>query len=75
MAPLHIRRAPAHGLVALAWLSIQCGGARVRSSFSFEFLFALFWCRTFFFLFRLDALVLVFGAQLSFVSFVFSGST
>ena len=32
-APLHIRRAPAHGLVALAWLSVRCGGVRVLSSF------------------------------------------
>ena len=28
-----IRRAPAHGLVALAWLSVWCGGVRVLSSF------------------------------------------
>ena len=34
MAPLRIRRAPAHGLVALAWLSVRCGGVRVLSSFS-----------------------------------------
>ena len=34
MAPLHIRCAPAHGLVALAWLSVRCGGVRVLSSFS-----------------------------------------
>ena len=33
-APLHIRRTPVHGLVALAWLSIRCGGVRVLSSFS-----------------------------------------
>ena len=33
-AHLHIRRAPAHGLVALAWLSVRCGGVRVLSSFS-----------------------------------------
>ena len=33
-APLHIRRRPVHGLVALAWLSVRCGGARVLSSFS-----------------------------------------
>ena len=32
-APLHIRHAPAHGLVALAWLSVRCGGVRVLSSF------------------------------------------
>ena len=25
---------PAHGLVALAWLSVRCGGVRVLSSFS-----------------------------------------
>ena len=31
---MQIRRAPAHGLVALAWLSVRCGGVRVRSSFS-----------------------------------------
>ena len=31
--PLHIRRVPAHGLVALAWLSIRCGGVCVLSSF------------------------------------------
>ena len=34
MAPLRIRGAPAHGLVALAWLSVRCGGVRVLSSFS-----------------------------------------
>ena len=34
MAPLYIRRALAHGLVALAWLSVRCGGVRVLSSFS-----------------------------------------
>ena len=33
-AALHIRRASAHGLVALAWLSVRCGGVRVPSSFS-----------------------------------------
>ena len=31
---LHIRRVPVHGLVALAWLSVRCGGVRVLSSFS-----------------------------------------
>jgi len=33
-ASLHIGRAPAHGLVALAWLSVRCGGVCVLSSFS-----------------------------------------
>ena len=33
-APLRIRRAPAHGLVALAWLSVRYGGVCVPSSFS-----------------------------------------
>ena len=32
--PLHIRRAPAHVLVAFAWLSVWCGGVRVLSSIS-----------------------------------------
>ena len=31
---MHTRCAPAHGLVALAWLSVRCGGVRVLSSFS-----------------------------------------
>ena len=31
---MHIRCAPAHGLVALAWLSVRCGGVRVLCSFS-----------------------------------------
>ena len=31
---MHIRRAPAHVIVAFAWLSVQCGGVRVLSSIS-----------------------------------------
>ena len=31
---LHIRRVPAHVLMALAWLSVQCGGVHVLSSIS-----------------------------------------
>ena len=34
VAPSHIRRAPAHVLMAFAWLSVQCGGVRVLSSIS-----------------------------------------
>ena len=34
VAPLHIRRAPAHVLVALAWLSVRCGGVCVLSIIS-----------------------------------------
>ena len=33
-APWHIRHAPAHVLVAFAWLSVRCCGVRVLSSIS-----------------------------------------
>ena len=74
-APLHIRRSPAHGLVALAWLSIRSSGVRVLSSFSFEFPFVRCLGSDLFGSFRLDTLAVVFVSSAVVRVLCFLGST